>query len=1138
MNVARWLRKLGLEEYEPKFRENKIDVDVLPSLTSEDLKDLGINLVGDRRRLLDAIAALRAEAAPARNAAATPAPAATRDSAAISPTTDPQRRQLTLMFCDLVGSTALSTQVDPEDLRELINAYHACCAERVGQHGGYVAKYMGDGVLAYFGYPEAHEDDAAQAIYSALSILDGIPALPAKAGFAPQARIGIATGLVVVGDLIGAGSAQERNVVGETPNLAARLQDLADPGTVVIATSTHRLARGLFEYRDLGEARLRGFAEPIRAWQVIGPSGVESRFDAFHPTGFTPLVGREEELDLLVRRWGRARCGEGRVVVLSGEPGIGKSRITAALHERIESDEHIRLRYFCSPRHQDSALYPVITQLERAAGFARDDGISEKLRKLKALLATASPESAEFALLAELLSLSDHESIPVVRDMAPRRKREKTLEALLLQLEALASHQPVLMVFEDVHWIDPTSLELLGMIVERIQQLPVLLLVTARPEFTPPWPSHAHVTTLSLTRLSRQEGAALAQHVTGGKALPKEVMDQILARTDGVPLFVEELTKMLMESSLLQERAGDYILDGPLPTLAIPATLHDSLMARLDRLSPVRDVAQIGAAIGREFSYELLSAVAGLSDLECDEALVRLVQSELVFRRGTPPQAVYMFKHALVRDAVYGTLLLSRRQHLHARIASSLEEKFPEIAAGQPELLAQHCVEAGLNEKAAVYWLAAGRLAVARSATAEAVTQLKKGLDLIASLPDQPERQYKVLEFDLQVALGGALMAAKGYAHPEVVVAYERARSLAADIVSGSSMVTFPVLWGLCTASYVAGNSHAALHQAKELLSVAQTQAETGPLVIGHGLVGCTLIMNADFTGALVQLRRAVSLYDPAGHRPLTFQFAQDIGVRAFCYLSIALWHCGYPDQATKAAGEALRYAKEAAHAHTLAYALYFSAMTALFQRQVAEVEELANASISLSDQHGFALWLARCKILQGWTMAQAGLGLTAVERVREGISATAATGSKLWEPLLLGLFAEALGLAGEIDEGIRVLSRGFAAADVSGQLGANAELHRLRGEMLRQLANPDLRQAERCFRSAIAVAREQGSRGFELRAAISLARLLGDQGRRGEARDALAPVYAQFHEGFDMPDLVDAKSLLDVLGTQCVSCD
>jgi len=954
MDVAGWLRRLGLEEYEPKFRENKINANVLPNLTAEDLKDLGISLVGDRRRLLDAIAALRAETAPvdktiASPSIASPSIAAAGDSAVISTTTDPQRRQLTLMFCDLVGSTALSTRVDPEDLREVINAYHACCAERVAEHGGYVAKYMGDGVLAYFGYPDAHEDDAAQAIYSALSILDGIPALPETAGLAPQVRIGIATGLVVVGDLIGTGSAQERNVVGETPNLAARLQGLAEAGTVVIAASTHRLARGLFEYRDLGELPLRGFAEPIRAWRVIGPSGVESRFEAFHTTGLTPLVGREEELDLLVRRWARARTGEGRVVLLTGEPGIGKSRITAALHERIESDKHTRLRYFCSPRHQDSAFYPVITQLARAAGFARDDAATEKLRKFNALLAAALPESTELALLVELLSLSDADSIAVVRDMTPRRKREKTLDALLAQLQALTRHQPVLIVFEDVHWIDPTSLDLLGLIVERIQQLPVLLLVTARPEFIPPWPSHAHVTTIPLARLSRQEGAAVAQHVTGGKALPKDVMDQILARTDGVPLFVEELTKMLMESSLLQERAGDYVLDRPLPSLAIPATLHDSLMARLDRMSSVRDVAQIGAAIGREFPHELLSAVSELSDSECDLALGRLVQSELVFRRGTPPQAVYLFKHALVRDAVYGTLLRNRRQHLHARIAGALEEGFPEIAEGQPEVLAQHCAEAGLIEKAAAYWRAAGRLAVARSATAEAVTQLKKGLDVLATPSGEPPRQHKTLEFDLQVALGGALMAAKGYAHPQVVDAYERARCLAAETGSGSTMLDFPVLWGLCTASYVAGKSHTALRQARELLSIAQSQTESGPLVIGHGLVGCTLIMNADFAAALVQLRRAVALYNPAQHRALTFQFAQDIGVRALCYLSIALWHCGCPDQATSASRDALRYAKEAAHAHTLAYALYFSAMTGVFQRQVGEVEKCANASIALS---------------------------------------------------------------------------------------------------------------------------------------------------------------------------------------------
>jgi predicted ATPase len=1043
-----------------------------------------------------------------------------------------------------------------------------------------------------FGYPDSHEDDAERAVRAGLELCASVRAL--RLGEATmRCRAGIATGVVIVRDVAGAGQDRRHEVIGDTPDLAARLRISAPSDTVTIGPVTRRLVGNLFDCRDLSALEIGSGAEPIQRWQVTAERSVESRFEALRGTALSPLIGRDEQIELLLRRWKQAKAGNGQVVLVSGEPGIGKSRLAAALAERLgktpsatnplrfpgergcqeilrtnnsvapakagaqslplvrtrgqvtenpgfplarerrgerASEPGSVLRYFCSPYHQDSALYPIITQLERAAGFARNDGATEKLRKLKAMLATAAPQGTEFALLSELLSLSDHEATAVLRDMAPRRKREKTLEALLLQLEILASQQPVLIVFEDIHWIDPSSLELLGMIVERVQQLPVLLLVTARPEFTPPWPNHAYVTTLPLTRLSRRDGATLAQHVTGGKALPREVMDQILVRTDGVPLFVEELTKMLMESSLMQERAGGYVLNGPLPTLAIPATLHDSLMARLDRLSPVRDVAQIGAAIGREFSYELLSAVAELSGPECDEALGRLVQSELVFRRGTPPQAMYMFKHALVRDAVYGTLLRGRRQHLHARIATSLEQHFPEITTSQPELLAQHCVEAGLSEKAAIYYLAAGRLALARSATVEAVAHLKKGIDLLARLPCGLGHQHERLEFDLQVALGGALMAAKGYAHPDVIHAYERARSLAAGIGSGSSMLTFPVLWGLCTASYVAGKAHAALRQAEELLSIAQAQTETGPLVIGHGLVGCTLIMNADFPGALAQLQRAVALYDPAEHRALTFQYAQDIGVRALCYLSIALWHCGYPDQATSAARKALCYARDAAHAHTLAFALFFGALTAIFQRCATEVEERANASIALSNEHGFAHWLARCQVLQGWAMAQAGHGRVAVERIREGLSATAATGSGLWEPFLLGLLAEALSVAGEIDEGLAVVAQGLAAANVSGQFGANAELHRLRGELLRRLHNPDPRELESCFRKGIAVARKQGSRGFELRAAVNLARLLSDQGQRDEARNALAPVYAQFNEGFDLPDLKDAKAILVAL--------
>jgi class 3 adenylate cyclase len=616
-----------------------------------------------------------------------------------------ERRQLTVMFCDLVNSTVLSARLDPEDMRDVLRVYHDGCASIVARFQGFVAKYMGDGVLVYFGYPHAHEDDAERAVHAGLALVEaiGAAALPLPGELKLQMRVGIATGLVVVGDLIGSGAAQEEAVVGETPNLAARLQGLATPNSVVIAADTRRLTGGLFEYRDLGAATLKGFANPVRAWQVVGPSTIESRFEALHPASTTtPLIGRDEELDLLMRRWQQVKDGDGRVVLLSGEPGIGKSRVTEAIEERLSREPHFRLRFFCSPHHGETALHPVASQLEHAAGFERDDNAERRLGKLEAILAPSTRNMKQAtALLADLLSIGSDRYPPLNLD--PQRRKEGTLEALFAQLAGLAAARPVLMVFEDVHWIDPISLELLELAVERISSLRVLLIMTFRPEFQSPWTGDAHVTTLALNRLGRQHGAELVKRLTGNKQLPSAILDQITAHADGVPLFVEELTKAVLESDLLRDAGDQYVLTGPVPPLAIPTTLHASLMARLDRLAPIREVAQIGAAIGREFSYELLAALVPLTESTLQEAVERLVRSELVFCRGRPPSATYTFKHALIRDAAYATLLRSRRQELHARIAQVLEDRFPETVELHPEILAHHWSQAGLVEKAAFY---------------------------------------------------------------------------------------------------------------------------------------------------------------------------------------------------------------------------------------------------------------------------------------------------------------------------------------------------------------------------------------------------------------------------------------------------
>ena len=688
--IGEWLEKIGMSEYTQRFVENGIDVSVLRYLTDQDLEKVGV-LLGHRRKMLAAITEMigTAPAAPTH----APTTELKRQDAA-------ERRQVTVMFSDLVGSTALSARMDPEDLREVISNYQRCVAETVQRFGGFVAKYLGDGVLVYFGYPEAHEHDAERAIRTGLALVEAMPKLKTAAAIPLQVRVGIATGLVVVGDLIGAGAAQEQAVVGETPNLAARLQALAEPGAVVISSTTRRLIGGLFEYRDLGTVALKGFAENVPAWQVLGAGATESRFEALHPTT-TPLIGREEEIELLLRRWEQAKRGEGCVVLISGEPGIGKSRIAQTILERLSNEPHTRLRYFCSPHHQDSALYPSIAQLERAAGFRREDTPEQRLAKLEAVLSQGTNDLSEAVpLLADLLSIRIGDRYPPL-NLTPRKRKEKTLHAQLKQLEGLTARQPVLMVFEDVHWSDPTTRESLDLLIDRIPTLRVLLIITFRPEFTPPWIGRPRVTLLAINRLAPQQRAEMIAGMTGGKVLPPGIAEHIVDRTDGVPLFIEELTKAVIESGIVTEVGDHYAVAGQVGPLAIPTTLHASLLARLDRLAPTREVAQIAAALGRQFSHELISAVAGMPQQHLDNALDQLVASELIFRRGVPPDAEYTFKHALVQEAAYSTLLKSWRQHIHAQIATKLEEIFPEIAAGQPELLAHHCTEARLTTKSA-----------------------------------------------------------------------------------------------------------------------------------------------------------------------------------------------------------------------------------------------------------------------------------------------------------------------------------------------------------------------------------------------------------------------------------------------------
>jgi class 3 adenylate cyclase/predicted ATPase len=1122
VNVGAWLNRLGLEQYERAFRENDIDAGVLPELTAEDLVGLGVSSIGHRRKLLSAMAVLREATLPASEKTDPPATRAAEEIAHDPASSSAERRQLTVMFCDLVGSTALSARLDPEDLCEVIAAYHRAVAAIVDEFGGFISRYMGDGVLVYFGYPQAHEDDAERAVRAGLRAIDAVSRIEFKS-VTLETRVGIATGLVVVGDVIGEGSAQEQSVVGETPNLAARLQALAEPNTVVIATGTHRLVGTLFEYRELGVVDVKGIPGPVSAWQALRPSVVASRFEALRGAALTRLVGRDEEIDLLLRRWARAKAGDGQVVLVSGEAGIGKSRIAAALTERLDTETAIRRRYFCSPYHQDSALFPFVDQLGRAAGFAHEDPAAVKLEKLEALVARAAPGEEDVAFLADLLSLPASERHPLP-NLSPQRKKERTLKALITQLEDLARRQPVLMVFEDAHWIDPTSRELLDLIVERVHSLPVLLVVTFRPEFEPPWTGQPRVSMLALNRLDQHDRTALILQIAGGKVLPDEVVNQIVDRTDGVPLFVEELTKSVLESGLLREEVDRYVFDGALPSFAIPTSLHDSLMARLGRLASVRQLAQIGAAIGREFSYALLQTVSRLSQDELHAALDRLVASGLVFQRGTPPDAVYAFKHALVQDAAHGSLLRNARQQLHAQIAEALETHSTELMDSQPELFALHYAEAGLVEKSVAYWGKAGRRSAARSAMAESVAQLQKGLDQLALLPDSRQRQQQELEF--WSALGAALRFVKGQATPEMGSAFARARELWEQLGSPPQFLHIP--YGQSFYHIYRGELDVAQRLDEDLLRLSRQRNDTAGLVLGHASSGRTLIYAGRFAASRSHLEEVLALYDPICHGSLGQQSGSHPRLGAQGQLGIALFCLGFPDQALAQSNAAIAEALTLAHAPSLAASLAMGARMLLLGGDNAGLDERTGQLIAVATEQGFPSYRALGTIYRGWGKVMDGDVVEGISLLRSGSNAYNGTGAQTRISFHIALLAKACEIAGQVEEALSLVDDALQIVERIGERWFAAELYRHKGQVLLRRGHPEA--AEEFYRNALTIAAEQEAKLWELRAAVSLAQLGRDQGRRAEVHDLLAPVYGWFTEGFGTQDLKGAKVLLDEL--------
>jgi len=1113
--IAEWLASIGLSEYAARFAENAIDLSVLGDLTEQDLKDLGI-LLGHRRKMLRAIAELRGEV-----------PQAAQTGSKKVPREGAERRQLTVMFCDLVGSSALSVRLDPEDLRAVIGAYHACIAEVITKSEGVIARYMGDGVLAYFGFPQAHEDDAEQAIRAGLALVGAVANLKTDIGTALQVRVGIATGMVVVGDLIGEGAAKEREVIGETPNLAARLQALAMPGTVLICESTRRLTEGQFEYRNVGPAMLKGWAEPLPAWEVLGTSGVESHFAALHQTRLTPPIGRDEEIDLLLRRWHKATRGEGSAVVLKGEPGIGKSHIAQALEERFkEIEPHITVRLFCSAHHTNSALYPFIRHLERAARFERTDSPDVKLVKLEALLVQSGAAADQIVPpLANLLSLpaGGRYQLP---ELSPQKRKEITLAALMIQLNALAARQPVFIAFEDAHWADPTSLELLTLTLERLPQLRALLLVTARPDFTPPWPGHAHVTTVSLTRLNRRNGAALIERVTAGKTLPKEVMEQILARTDGVPLFVEELTKTVLETGLLQEQGGHYVLNRPLPPMAIPTTLHGSLMARLDRLAPVREVAQIGAVVGREFSYELLSIVAGLPRERLDEALAQLVRSELIFCRGEIPRAVYTFKHALVRDAAYSGLLRGRRAGLHAIIADAFEQRFLEIVEAQPETIAHHLTEAGLFEKATGYWLLAGRKAAMRSANLEAIAHLERGIEATIHLANGARKDR--LELDFQVALGPCLIATQGPASNKAVATFARARELCERL--GDPPEQLQIMFWLTTASVIRGELPVAQETIAALLHLTETRGDRPALLNATRGQAMIRLFMGRLTDAREAIERAVAEFEASSEddRLAARAAGQDAGVADLALMSWVLWLLGHFDAASTRMDAAIQRADVINHPHSQAYASYYASVLHALRGEMSRAQRYAERCRALSEEHGFRQWHGLAQAVRGICVTLLDPSSRTVEEIRAAMDEYRGAGYQLGITALYVLLCPALLLGQEYEAAMALIERGLTTTSRNSERIFEAELYRLKARTLMLCGSTDA--ATELLQKALRTARSQRAKALELRAATDLAALWMDQGKREEALEVLAPVYDWFTEGFETQDLKQARALLDRL--------
>jgi class 3 adenylate cyclase/predicted ATPase len=1038
------------------------------------------------------------------------------------------------MFCDLADSMKLFQQLDPEDLREVIRAYQQTSAEVIQRFDGYIAQHLGDGLLIYFGWPRAHEDDAQRALHGGLGIVEAItmslnPRLKQEKGMQLTVRLGIHTGPVVVGEMGGSGR-QENLATGETVNIAARLEGLAQPNTVVVSSVTERLVRGAFAFEDLGPQVLKGVADPIEIFRVLSPTEVHRDEDESLPDGGVFLIGRNEEVGLLLRRWEQAKEGLGQVVLINGEPGIGKSSLVATMRHHVAQERYTRITFRCSPYHTNSALNPVVTHLEQMLGFERDETSGAKLDKLEQALRTKGlPLEESVPLVATLLSVPLEDRYPALT-LSSQQQRQQTLDTLVAWLIEESEKQPALAVWEDLHWADPSTLEILGLVLEQTPTVPMLNVLTFRPEFSPSWPTRSHMTPITLNRLERPQVEALITHMAGDKPLPAEVVEHIVSKTDGVPLYVEELTKMLLTSDLLQEETDQYVLTGPLSTVAIPDTLQDSLMARLDRLNQAKEVAQLGAVIGREFTYEMLRSVSFQDDETVQSGLARLVASELLYQRGRPPRVTYIFKHALVQDAAYESLLKSTRQQHHQRITQVLEEQFAAIAEQQPELLAYHLTEAGMVHPAIDYWLKAGERAIRGSANAEAVSHFRRGLELVEVLPNTPELAQK--ELALQVPLGAALTAIKGYTAAETKAAYTRAHELCRQVEHTEQV--FYVLYGVLNFLYVGVELHQSRELADEALVLAERHVDVMPHMLAHHWMGLTCMSLGELCTAKEHLEIGLSYYDPEQHRQLVYQCGEDPRYEGLHFLGVVNWLMGYPDQAKERTEAAIAWARELAYDHSIAHTLFYAAVVAQFRGDLESLQVRAEELVALSTRQSMPEWLALGTIFSGALMIEQGEAERGTEQIVKGAGIW---GPSILTPYILSLCARGYQRIGRLDQAMRVLNEALDAVHRTDECMWEAELHRLQGEcLLMQQGNRSHTHEnggegpEPGFRQALTIARDQEAKSHELRAATSLARLWLSQDKHKDAYDLLAPVYGWFAEGFDTADLIDAKALLDEL--------